>query len=56
MATENPPYAQWYITTWTILSIVVALGLLAMFFFGHHFLTAGHIVWSLIRWIFSPII
>ncbi len=56
MSAEHPPYSQCYINTWTILSIVVALVLFSMFVFGQHFLAAGHIVWDLIRWIFSPII
>ena len=56
MSAEERPYSPLYIKAWTLLSVVSGLVLLSMFILGTHFLKAGHIVWDLIRWIFSPII
>ncbi len=56
MSNEQLPYSPLYIKAWTILSIVVALALFLGFVLCNHLLHAGNIVWSLIRWIFSPII
>jgi hypothetical protein len=56
MSDEQPPYNQLYITAWTLLSVVAAVVLLGMFVFGPHLLHAGHWIWDLIRYLFSPII
>jgi hypothetical protein len=56
MSAEQPPYDPLYIKAWTLLSIVVGLILLGMFFLGDTLLSAGHSVWSLLRWLNSPII
>ena len=56
MSAEPLPYDPLYIKAWTLLSVVVGLILLGMFFFGDPLLRAGHIVWSLLRWLNSPII
>ncbi len=51
-----PKFTPFFGQAWTILAIVLGLVLLAMFFFGPALMHAGYVVWSLIRWIFSPII
>jgi len=51
-----PVFAPFFGKAWTVLSIVVGLVLLGMFFFGPSLMQAGGIVWALIRWIFSPLI
>jgi len=56
MSDEQLPYCPLYIKAWTILSVVVGCVLLGMFLLCNHLLYAGDVVWSLIRWIFSPII
>lgn len=56
MSTEQPPYSRLYIQAWTLLSIILGLVLLGMFLFGNTLLNAGHVVWSLIRWLARPII
>ena len=56
MSDTPPPYNSLYIKAWTALSIIVALILLSMFVLGSHFLHAGNIVWSLLRWLASPLI
>ena len=56
MSDENPPYSQVYIIAWTILSIVLGVVFLGMFFLCNHLLAAGHIVWDLLRYLASPII
>jgi hypothetical protein len=50
------PYNQLVINAWTALCAVVALAIFGMFAFGPHLLKAGHWVWDLIRYLFSPII
>ena len=50
------PYSQLVINAWTALCAVVATVIFLMFVFGPHLLKAGHWVWDLIRYIFSPII
>ncbi len=49
-------YNQVYINAWTILSIVLGFVLLGMFIFSDTLLYAGHVVWSLLRWLASPVI
>ncbi len=56
MSDEHPPYSPLYIKAWTILSILLGCVLFFMFVLCNHLLHAGDIVWSFIRWIFSPII
>ena len=56
MSAEHPPYNQLYIKAWTALSIIIALVLLSMFLFGGHFLHWGNVIWSLLRWLSSPVI
>jgi hypothetical protein len=51
-----PVFAAFFGKAWTLLSIVVGLVLLGMFFFGPVLMNVGGIVWALLRWIFSPII
>jgi hypothetical protein len=51
-----PVFAAFFGKAWTLLSIVIGLILLGMFFFGPVLMNAGGIVWALLRWIFSPII
>jgi len=51
-----PVFASFFREAWTVLSILVGLVLLGMFFFGPVLMNAFGIVWALIRWIFSPII
>ncbi|MCE0484374.1 MAG: hypothetical protein LV479_09075 [Methylacidiphilales bacterium] len=53
---SQPPYDQRYIVAWTALSIIAGLVLLGMFFVGTDLLHGGKIVWSLIRWLASPLI
>ena len=56
MSDEPLPYSPLYIKAWTILSIVIGVVLLFGFVLCNHLLYAGDVVWSIIRWIFSPII
>jgi hypothetical protein len=57
MSAENPPpYSQTYITAWTALSIVLGLGFLAAFILCNHLIEAGRVVWTLLRYLASPII
>jgi hypothetical protein len=56
MNAETPAYSPLYVRAWTALSIILGLALLAMFIFGNTFLGAGQVVWSLLRWLCSPII
>jgi hypothetical protein len=56
MSAETPAYSPLYIKAWTVLSLVLGLALLAMFCFGDTFLGFGQVVWSLLRWLCSPII
>ena len=51
-----PQFASFFGAAWIVLSIVVGVVLLALFFFGPEFMQAGGALWALIRWIFSPII
>ena len=53
---EEPAYSQLAINAWTALCALVALAIFLMFVFGPHLLKAGHWVWDLIRYLFSPII
>lgn len=50
------PYNQLIINAWTVLCALVAAAIFCMFVFGPHLLKAGHWVWDLIRYLFSPII
>jgi len=59
MSTDHdtaPVFAPFFGKAWTVLSIVIGLVLLSMFFFGPVLMNAAGIVWALLRWIFSPII
>jgi hypothetical protein len=56
MSDHPLPYHPRYIQFWTVLSIILGIVLLSMFIFGDDYLNFGHVVWILIRWIFSPII
>jgi hypothetical protein len=56
MSAEAPAYSPVYIKAWTVLSIVLGAVLLGMFLFGDTLLHVGGIVWSLLRWLASPII
>jgi hypothetical protein len=56
MSAETPAYSPLYITSWTVLSIVLGIVLFCAFVFGDTFLGIGNAIWSLIRWLFSPII
>jgi hypothetical protein len=56
MSDEHQPYCPLYIKAWSILSIVMAACLFLGFVLCNHLLHAGDVVWSIIRWIFSPII
>jgi hypothetical protein len=56
MSAETSAYSPLYIKAWTVLSIVLGIVLFSMFVYGDTLLGAGNVVWSLIRWIFSPII
>ena len=56
MSDEQLPYSPLYIKAWSILSVVVASALLLGFVLCNHLLNAGRDVWTVIRWIFSPII
>ncbi len=56
MSTEQPSYSPFYITSWTVLSILLGLGLYGMFVFNAELLDAGGAVWALIRWLASPFI
>jgi hypothetical protein len=56
MSDKPKSYSQLYINAWTILSLVVSAIIFGMFLFGATLLHAGHWMWDLIRWIFSPII
>jgi hypothetical protein len=56
MSAEPRPYSLFYIRAWTAFSIFFGCVLFILFVFGDHFLHLGYIIWSLIRWIFSPII
>ena len=51
-----PKFAPLFGQAWVILSIVLGLVLLGMFVFGPALTHAGYVIWSLIRWLFSPII
>jgi len=51
-----PKYAPFFGQMWIVLSIVLGLVLLGMFFFGPVLMDAGGALWALIRWIFSPLI
>ena len=51
-----PVFAPFFGKAWTVLSIVVGLILLGMFFFGPDLMKAGGALWALLRWLFSPII
>ncbi len=56
MSAEPRPYSPFYIRAWTALTILFAVVLYVLFAFGDHFLHLGDIIWSLLRWICSPII
>jgi hypothetical protein len=56
MSAETSPYCPIYITAWTALSVFLSIVLFGVFVFGDSLLHAGGIVWSLIRWLASPII
>jgi hypothetical protein len=51
-----PKFGLYFGQAWVILSIVLGLVLLGMFVFGPALMHVGYVVWSLIRWLFSPII
>ena len=56
MSDEQNDYSPGYIMAWSILSVGIFLVLLGMFVFGNPLLHAGHVVWSLLRWICRGII
>ncbi len=56
MSDQALPYSPRYIQLWTVLSILLGIVLLSLFVFGDDFLSVGHVVWALLRWICSPII
>ena len=56
MSSEPRHYDPRYIHAWTVLSIILGLVLLSMFIFGDAYLYAGHVVWSLLRWLCRGII
>ncbi len=57
MSTDSAPkFAPFFGKAWTVLSIVIGLVLLGMFYFGPVLMHVGGIVWALLRWLFSPII
>ncbi len=56
MSAEHPPYNPLVIKAWALLSLMVSIIFLGMFFLGDHLLNAGHIVWALLRWLASPLI
>jgi hypothetical protein len=51
-----PKFAPFFGKAWIVLSIIVGLLLLGMFCFGPGLMNVGKIVWTLLRWLFSPII
>jgi hypothetical protein len=51
-----PKFASFFGDAWIVLSLVVGLVLLGMFYFGPWLMHIGGVIWALIRWIFSPII
>jgi hypothetical protein len=51
-----PKFAPFFGAAWTGLSIAIGILLLVLFFFGPVLMEVGHVIWILIRWIFSPII
>jgi hypothetical protein len=53
---DAPPYNQFSINAWTILSAVVAGGIFLAFCFNHPLTHFFGWIWHLIRWIFRPII
>ena len=56
-AESHLPYSPLYIKAWTLLSIILGVILFGMFVFGDScLLPAGNVVWSILRWICSPII
>jgi hypothetical protein len=56
MSDQPRPYSVFYIRAWTAASFVFGLGMLVLFLAGNHFLHLGQIVWSLLRWLASPLI
>jgi hypothetical protein len=56
MSAETPAYSPFYVRSWTALSLVLGVLLFCAFVFGDTFLGIGHVVWSLLRWLCSPII
>jgi hypothetical protein len=56
MSDSAPTFAPFFGKAWTVASIIGALLLLGLFIFGPELMQAGGIIWSLLRWIFSPVI
>ena len=56
MSAETPAYSPLYIKAWTVLSFVLAVIFFGMLIGGQTLLQVGGIVWSLLRWLASPII
>ncbi len=56
MSDEQKPYSQLAINAWTILSLIVTVGLFSMYALGTHLLTQAHWIWDLLRYLASPII
>ena len=53
---QTPPYSQVWITSWTILSAIVAGLIFLMLVFGQPLLATGHWIWDLLRYFARPII
>ena len=53
---ESKPYSQLYINAWTILCVIVTVGLFFMYVFGTHIMHQAGWLWDLIRYLARPII
>ena len=56
MSEQPRSYSLFYIRAWTGASIVFGLVMLILFLGGNHFLYAGQVVWSFLRWLARPLI
>lgn len=53
---DEPAYSQLAINAWTILSVIVTVGLACMYIFGTHIMHQAQWVWDLLRYLARPII
>jgi hypothetical protein len=56
MSAETPAYNPLFMKGWVALAVAHAVGFFCLLVFGDTLLSIGHVVWSLLRWLASPII